>query len=97
RLQVPDVAAAIPSVPVVTGVVAFPTRRSSDLAKVTATAETGLPLASRTITEGGGLTAVPAGADVPPSFGAIEAAVPAPSAIAPEVAGVSPPPPKLSV
>ena len=64
---------------------------------VTATPKTGLPLASLTITEGGGVTAVPAGADVPPPFGAIEAAAPALSVIAPELAGVSPVPPKLSV
>jgi len=92
-VQLPTV--AIPSVPVVGfEPVTLPPLEG---AKVTATPETRLPLASRTITEGGGVTAVPAVADVPPPFGAIEAAVPAPSAIAPEVAGVSPPPPKLSV
>src|SRR3989441_10380987 len=64
---------------------------------VTATPKTGLPLASLTITEGGGVTAVPAGADVPPPFAAIDAAAPALSAIAPELTGVSPVPPKLSV
>src|SRR5205823_7081522 len=94
---VQDCAPPIPSVPVVTGVVGVTVPLPGLAAKVTATPETGLPLASRTITDGGGVTAVPAGADVPPPFGAIEAAVPAPSAIAPEVAGVSPPPPKLSV
>src|SRR5438034_1245989 len=93
-----NVAASIPLAAVGTRVFgATPPRRSSDL-KVTATPETGLPLASRTITDGGGLTAVPTGADVPPPFGAIDAAAPAPSAIGLEVAGVSPvPPPKLSV
>src|SRR5437899_3227962 len=92
-VQLPTV--AIPSTPVVGfGPVTLPPLEG---AKVTATPETRLPLASRTITEGGGVTAVPAVADVPPPFGAIEPAVPAPSAIAPEVAGVSPPPPKLSV
>src|SRR5207247_9674563 len=38
-----------------------------------------------------------AGADVPPPFGAIEAAAPALSAMGPELTGVSPVPPKLSV
>src|SRR5207237_10766964 len=92
-----DVAPAIPLAPVATGVVRVTVPPPGPSATLSRTPETGLPLASRTITEGGGLTAVPAGADVPPPFGAIEAAVPAPSAIAPEVAGVSPPPPKLSV
>ena len=68
-----------------------------DAANVTVSPETGLPLASFTITEGGGVTAVPAGADVPPPFGAIEAAAPALSTIGPELAGVSPVAPKLSV
>src|SRR5207247_9028330 len=74
-VQLPTV--AIPSVPVVGfEPVTLPPLEG---AKVTATPETRLPLASRTITEGGGVTAVPAVADVPPPFGAIEAAVPAPS------------------
>src|SRR5207248_8413959 len=95
--RIHDVAAAIPSVPVVTGVVGVTVPAPGLAAKVTATPETGLPLASRTITDGGGVTAVPAGADVPPPFGAIEAAVPALSAMGPELTGVSPVPPKLSV
>src|SRR2546422_230171 len=96
-LKVHDVAAAIPSTPVATGVVGVTVPLPGLAAKVTATPETGLPLASRTITEGGGLTAVPAGADVPPPFGAIDAAAPALSAMGPELTGVSPVPPKLSV
>src|SRR5207244_6445046 len=70
-LTVHDAAAPPPSVPVVTGVVGVTVPLPGLAAKVTATPETGLPLASRTITEGGGVTAVPAGADVPPPFGAI--------------------------
>ena len=67
-------------------------------AKFTVTPATGLPLASFTITEGGGVTAVPTGADSPPAFRAIVAAAPGLSAMAPELAGVSPvPPPKLNV
>ncbi len=66
-------------------------------ANVTATPDTGFPLASLTITEGGGVTAVPAGADVPPPLAAIDAASPALSAIGPELAGVIPVAPKLSV
>jgi len=66
-------------------------------AKFTTTPATGLPPASFTITEGGGVTAVPAGADVPPPFAAIDAAAPALSAIGPELAGVIPVAPKLSV
>src|SRR5439155_3425233 len=92
-VQLPTV--AIPSVPVVG--LAPVTLPPLDAVKVTATPDTRLPLASLTMTEGGGVTAVPAGADVPPPFGAIEAAAPALSAIAPELAGVSPVPPKLSV
>src|SRR5207237_5130174 len=85
-LKVHDVAAAIPSTPVATGVVGVTVPLPGLAAKVTPTPETGLPLASRTITDGGGVTAVPAGADVPPPFGAIEAAVPALSAMGPELA-----------
>src|SRR6266480_5910307 len=62
-LKVHEVAAAIPSVPVVTGVVGVTVPLPAAAANVTAMPETGLPLASLTITEGGGLTAVPAGAD----------------------------------
>jgi hypothetical protein len=96
--SVHDVAAAIPSTPVVTGVVGVTDPLPAAAAKITATPDTGLPLASFTITEGGGVTAVPAGADTPPAFRAIDAAPPALSAIAPELTGVIPvPPPKLSV
>ncbi len=96
-LRVQEVAAAIPSVPVVTGVVGVTVPLPAAAAKVTATPETGLPPASFTITAGGGVTAVPAGADVPPPFAAIDAAAPALSAIGPELAGVIPVAPKLSV
>src|SRR5207244_7242995 len=96
-LKVHDVAAAIPSVPVVTGVVGVTVPLPGATANVTATPDTGLPFASFTITEGGGVTAVPAGADAPPALWAIDAAAPALSAIAPELTGVIPVPPKLSV
>ena len=66
-LKVHEVAAAIPSPPVVT-VVGVTVPLPGATANVTATPDTGLPLASLTITEGGGLTAVPAGADVPPAL-----------------------------
>src|SRR6266566_5151789 len=59
---------ATPAVPVAVNVTGLP---------VTATFATGFPFASFTITDGGGLTAVPAGADVPPAFAAIVAAGPA--------------------
>jgi hypothetical protein len=96
-LKVHEVAAAIPSPPVVT-VVGVTVPLPGATANVTATPKTGLPLASFTITEGGGVTAVPTGADSPPAFRAIVAAAPALSVIGPEVAGVSPAPsPKLSV
>jgi len=96
-LKVQEVAAAMPSAPVVVvGGVTVPLPGAT--VKFTVTPGTGLPPASFTITEGGGVTAVPAGADVPPPFAAIDAAAPALSAIAPELTGVSPvPPPKLSV
>src|SRR5207248_5949360 len=94
-LKVHEVAAAIPSVPVVTGVVGVTVPLPAAAANVTATPETGLPLASLTIAEGGGLSAVPAGADVPPALWAMDTAAPALSAIAPELTGVIPVPPKL--
>src|SRR5207253_9982444 len=96
-LTLPLLAAPPLLAPVATGVVGVTVPLPGLAAKVTATPETGLPLASRTITDGGGVTAVPAGADVPPPFGAIEAAAPALSAMGPELTGVSPVPPKLSV
>src|SRR5947207_1000366 len=94
--SVHDVAAAMPSAPVVVvGGVTVPLPGAT--VKFTVTPGTGLPPASFTITEGGGVTTVPAGADVPPAFRAIVAAAPALSAIDPELTGVSPVPPKLSV
>src|SRR5881396_3491644 len=66
-------------------------------ANVTGTPCTGLPLPSCTITAGGELTALPAGADwVVGLLAAIAAAAPALSVIA-AVAGVRPVAPKLSV
>src|SRR5439155_19682360 len=97
ELKVHEVAAAIPSVPVVTGVVGVTVPLPGATANVTATPDTGLPLASLTITEGGSVTAVPAGADAPPALWAIDAAAPALSAIGPELTGEVPVPPKLSV
>src|SRR2546422_518089 len=65
--------------------------------KVTVTPATGLPLPSCTVTAGGELTALPAGADcVGWLVDAIAAASPPLSVIAP-LAGVSPVAPKLSV
>ena len=98
-LKVQDVAAATPSAPVATGVVGVTDPLPGAAVNVTATPATGLPLASLTITAGGECTALPAGAScVTGLFAAIDAAVPALSAIAPDVAGVIPvPPPKLSV
>src|SRR5207245_7473809 len=64
--RVQDVAAAMPSAPVVAvGGVTVPLPGWT--AKFTVTPATGLPLASFTITEGGGVTAVPTGADSPPA------------------------------
>src|SRR5205814_5574200 len=87
ELRVQEVAAAIPSVPVGTGVVGVTVPLPASVANVTATPATGLPPASLTITEGGGVTAVPAGADVPPAFGSDDRRVGAESAIRPELQG----------
>src|SRR6267378_2715954 len=62
-LRVHEVAAAMPSPPVVTGVVGLTVPLPGLTAKVTGIPATGLPLASFTITEGGGVTALPAHAD----------------------------------
>src|SRR5438034_11572486 len=92
-----DVRAAIPLLLFVTGVVESTLPLPEATWKVTATPCTGLPLASCTITDGGELTALPAGADcVVGLLAAIAAAAPALSVIA-AVAGVSPVAPKLSV
>src|SRR3989441_10960535 len=65
-------------------------------ANVTATPATGFPFASFTSTDGGELTAAPAGADwLGGLFAAIGAAAPAPRVIAP-LAGVRVPPPDPS-
>src|SRR5947208_6579243 len=80
-LKVHEVAAAIPSVPVLTGVVGVTVPLPGATANVTATPDTGLPLASLTITEGGGVTAVPAGADAAPTMCAMDVAAAAPRPI----------------
>src|SRR5439155_25202135 len=95
-LKVQEVAAAMPSAPVVVvGGVTVPLPGAT--VKFTVTPGTGLPPASFTITAGGGVTAVPAGADVPPPFAAIDAAAPVLSAIGTGLTGGAPVPPKLSV
>src|SRR5207247_4453699 len=95
--SVQEAAAAIPFAPVATAVVGSTVPLPDATWKVTATPCTGLPLASCTITDGGELTALPAGADcVVGLFAAITAAAPALSVIA-AMAGVSPGAPKLSV
>src|SRR5207237_1392354 len=77
-LRVQDVSAAIPSVPVLTGVGGVTVPLPSAGVNVTATPVTGFPFASFTITDGGGLTAVPAGAvGLVGLFGAMVAAAPA--------------------
>src|SRR5207237_1118394 len=66
------------SVPVLTGVVGVTVPLPSAGVNVTATPVTGFPFASFTITDGGGLTAVPAGAVwLVGLFGAMVAAAPA--------------------
>ena len=62
-LRVHDVRAAIPSVPVLTGVVGVTVPLPAAGVNVTATSATGFPFASLTITDGGDVTAVPAVAD----------------------------------
>src|SRR5439155_7946909 len=76
--SVHEVTAAIPLAPVVTGVVGVTEPPPDATANVTLTPPTGLPCASRTITEGATGTAVPAVADWPsPALIAIELAAPA--------------------
>src|SRR5690242_16269902 len=76
--SVHDVTVAIPLVPVVTAVVGLTVPPPEATANVTATPLTGLPFASRTITEGSTTTAVPAVAVWPfPALTAIEVAAPA--------------------
>src|SRR5437588_9389 len=96
-LRVQEVSAAIPSVPVLTGVAGVTVPLPAAGVNVTATCATGLLLASFPITAGGGLTAVPAVADVPPAFRAIVAAAPAVIVIVVDVADVSPVAVKLRV
>ena len=61
-LRVHDVSAAIPSLPVLTGVVGVTVPLPAARVNVTATPATGFPLASLMITDGGEPTTVPAGA-----------------------------------
>src|SRR5207247_2185723 len=76
--NVHDVTAAIPFAPVVTGVVGVTVPPPEATTNVTLTPATGLPFASRTITEGGVGTVVPAVADwLFPALSAIELAAPA--------------------
>src|SRR2546430_1980123 len=77
-LSVQEVRAAIPSAPVLTGLVGVTVPLPAAGVNVTATCATGFPFASFTITEGGVLTAVPAVADwLVGLFAAIVAAAPA--------------------
>src|SRR5207247_2301462 len=76
--SVHEVAAAMPFVPVWTGDVGFTDPPPEATAKVRLMPGTGLPLASRTITDGAVATALPAGADwLLPALTAIAAAGPA--------------------
>jgi len=94
RVQLPTVAIPLPFV-VWVPPVTLPLPAAG--ANVTVTLATGLAAPSRTITDGGEATPLPAGADcVVGLLAAIAAAVPALSVIA-AVAGVSPVAPKLSV
>jgi len=95
--RVHEVAAAMPSTPVVRGVVGLTVPSPEATANVTPTPATGFPAPSRRITDGGGLTALPTGAAcVTGLLAAIAAAAPAVSVI-PAVAGVRVPLPKLTV
>src|SRR6266550_420723 len=77
-LSVQEVRAAIPSAPLLTGVVGVTVPLPAAGVNVTATSATGFPFASLTITDGGDLTAVPAVADwLVALFAAIVAAAPA--------------------
>src|SRR5207237_1174436 len=76
-LSVHEVRAAIPSDPVLTGVVVVTAPLPAAGLNVTATPVTGFPFASVTITAGGGLSALAVRAALPPAFGAIVAAAPA--------------------
>jgi hypothetical protein len=97
-LSVQDVAVAIPSEPVRMSVLGSTVPLLRPVANVTSTPGTGLPLASRRITEGGEATGVPAAADwVVGLFAAIDDGVPAVRVIEPDTTLVSPDPPKLSV
>ena len=76
--SVHDVTVAIPFAPVVTGAVGTTVPPPEATANVTATAATGFPFPSFTMTEGGVATALPAVAVCPfPAFTAIELAAPA--------------------
>src|SRR5439155_22189179 len=91
-----DVRAAMPSPPLLTGVVGVTFPLPAARVNVPSSFAPGSPLASFTITEGGGLTAVPAGAEVPPPFAAIVAADPA-DPVAVNVTGLPDKVPELAV
>src|SRR5205823_207332 len=75
--SVQEIRAAIPSAPVLTGLVGVTVPLPAAGVNVTATCATGFPFASFTITDGGALTAVPAVADwLVGLFAAIVAAAP---------------------
>src|SRR2546428_8175919 len=77
-LSVQEVRAAIPSAPLLTGVVGVTVPLPAAGVNVTATSATGFPFASLTITDGGDVTAVPTWADwLVALFAAIVAAAPA--------------------
>src|SRR5204862_6328739 len=81
ELSVQEIAAAMPSDPVVTGVVGVTVPLPAAVANVTARPGTGLPLASLTITAGGAWTCIPSGAACRTElFAAIAVAAPAPTA-----------------
>ncbi len=96
-LNVHEVRAAIPSDPVLTGVVGVTVPLPAAGVNVTATAATGFPFASFTITDGGEVTAVPAVADwLVGLFAAIVAAAPA-VPVAVKVTGLPDKVPELAV
>ncbi len=89
--RIQEVAAATPFAPVTTGAVGSTEPPPVATAKVTLTPATGLPLASRAITDGGVATAVPAVAVwLLPPFTPSDATAPALKLMVPEVAVASP-------
>ncbi len=96
--RVQEVTAAMPLAFVSTAVVGLTVPPPVATAKVTDWPATGLPLASRTITDGGVATAVPTVAVCPlPAFTATWVATPAVTVTVPDVTPVSPDAAKLRV